>query len=674
MDFALLPPEINSARMYAGPGSGPMLAAAAGWDEVAAELETAASGCSSEISGLSGRWLGFSSLRMAAAGMRHVAFLQASAAQAAQTATQAYAAAAAYDAAFGMTVPPPVIAANRARLMVLIATNFLGQNTPAIAATEAEYATMWVQDATAMYGYAAESEVASALQPFDEPSQTTNPQGQADQARSLAQSTGQTATARTQSAMQMATKVANANSMPTVGPNGSTVYGPGTYAGGSINVGAGSSITVEQGATFAVNGTLTVDSGSTLTIESGSTFTIDTGASVTISSNSTVTMSSTSSFMISGAGTSVTIQGSTLTVQSGTIIANAGGTMSIEGSTVTINTGTVTVDIGGGTFNTVPVGGLLNGGGEITIKSSTITLTQYSQLGVATGGGELTIDHSSITLDAAELGVNTGGEMSIHGSTVTAGTDASTVTGVNPNIFVAANGPGASVDIGSSTVHVDSGSLAAQSGTVINIESSTVHVNAGSSTFVYDAPPVYATNPDGTPILGPDGNPLVYDAPPQNVPIPNSGIGDAVNPWVTAQPLGGDHITIEGSTITVGDGGHLGVGVNGGGEMTIHGSVVTVGPDGALTTQGHAVVSINGGVVSGIDGTDGVLTQPVTIESASVPSAPVDLSGAGSVASVTSSTATASSSSASASSSAASASAVVADSAIEPVIGPVDGG
>ena len=32
MDFAILPPEINSGRMYAGPGSGPMLAAAAAWD------------------------------------------------------------------------------------------------------------------------------------------------------------------------------------------------------------------------------------------------------------------------------------------------------------------------------------------------------------------------------------------------------------------------------------------------------------------------------------------------------------------------------------------------------------------------------------------------------------------------------------------------------------------
>lgn len=51
LDFAQLPPEVNSALMYAGPGSGPMLAAAAAWEALAAELQTTASTYDALITG-----------------------------------------------------------------------------------------------------------------------------------------------------------------------------------------------------------------------------------------------------------------------------------------------------------------------------------------------------------------------------------------------------------------------------------------------------------------------------------------------------------------------------------------------------------------------------------------------------------------------------------------------
>lgn len=38
-NFWALPPEINSTRIYLGPGSGPILAAAQGWNALASELE-----------------------------------------------------------------------------------------------------------------------------------------------------------------------------------------------------------------------------------------------------------------------------------------------------------------------------------------------------------------------------------------------------------------------------------------------------------------------------------------------------------------------------------------------------------------------------------------------------------------------------------------------------------
>ena len=59
MDFGALPPEINSGRMYLGPGPGTLLAASAGWESLAAELTDAASGYQSVIAGLTDEsWLG----------------------------------------------------------------------------------------------------------------------------------------------------------------------------------------------------------------------------------------------------------------------------------------------------------------------------------------------------------------------------------------------------------------------------------------------------------------------------------------------------------------------------------------------------------------------------------------------------------------------------------------
>jgi PPE-repeat protein len=166
LDFAALPPEVNSGLMYTGPGSGPMMTAAAAWDGLAAELYSSASFNGLVISDLTSVWLGPSSILMATAVTTFVSWMTATAGLAEATGMQAKAAVAAYEAAFAMTVPPPVIVANRALLMALIATNFFGQNTPAIMATEAQYMEMWAQDAAAMYGYQAAAQTASTLTPF----------------------------------------------------------------------------------------------------------------------------------------------------------------------------------------------------------------------------------------------------------------------------------------------------------------------------------------------------------------------------------------------------------------------------------------------------------------------------------------------------------------------------
>jgi PPE-repeat protein len=166
MSFSLIPPEINSALMYSGAGSSPLLEASTTWDGLAADLESAATQYQTAITNLTTEsWLGPSSARMATAAAPYIAWMQSTAAEAAQTGAQAKAAAAAYQTAYTSMVPPPLITANRTELTTLVANNFLGQNTGAIAQNEAEYLDMWIQDALGMDTYQLNSSSASGALP-----------------------------------------------------------------------------------------------------------------------------------------------------------------------------------------------------------------------------------------------------------------------------------------------------------------------------------------------------------------------------------------------------------------------------------------------------------------------------------------------------------------------------
>jgi PPE-repeat protein len=190
LDFGALPPEVNSARMYSGAGSGPLLVAASAWKSLAGELRSTALSYRAVLSALTEEeWHGPASTAMAAAAAPYVAWMNTTAVQAEQTASQAEAAAAAYESAFSATVSPPQIAANRAQQASLVATNVIGQNTAAIAANEAQYSEMWAQDAAAMYGYAGSSAVATDLDTFTAPQQSTDPAGTAAQSAAVDQAT-----------------------------------------------------------------------------------------------------------------------------------------------------------------------------------------------------------------------------------------------------------------------------------------------------------------------------------------------------------------------------------------------------------------------------------------------------------------------------------------------------
>lgn len=94
-----------------------MLVAAASWDALAAELASAAENYGSVIARLTGmHWWGPASTSMLAMSAPYVEWLERTAAQTKQTATQARAAAAAFEQAHAMTVPPALVTANRAEL------------------------------------------------------------------------------------------------------------------------------------------------------------------------------------------------------------------------------------------------------------------------------------------------------------------------------------------------------------------------------------------------------------------------------------------------------------------------------------------------------------------------------------------------------------------------------
>jgi PPE-repeat protein len=168
--YARLPPEINSALIFAGPGAAPLLAAAKAWDGLADDLASSASSFFSVTSDLAtGSWQGASAAAMMAVATQYVSWLSEAAAQAQAASSQASAIAAAFETALEATVQPAVVAANRNLAQALASTNHLGQNAPAIADIEAAYEQMWASDVVAMSGYHADASAAVAnLAPWQE--------------------------------------------------------------------------------------------------------------------------------------------------------------------------------------------------------------------------------------------------------------------------------------------------------------------------------------------------------------------------------------------------------------------------------------------------------------------------------------------------------------------------
>lgn len=217
-----MPPEVNSARIIAGPGPTPLMASAATWTSLAAELHTAAAMWQSITTTMLALWSGPSAIAMAAASASHAAWYTQAAVNAESTAAAATMAAGAYETAVASTVPIAMVLANRVQLAVLVATNILGQNTPAIMATETMYMEMWAQDAAAMGAYQAASAAATATLPQQTVQQPTS--GVGNQAAAVAQASATPAGAG-QDIISSITGLIDPNGVPWIGLDNGTVLG-----------------------------------------------------------------------------------------------------------------------------------------------------------------------------------------------------------------------------------------------------------------------------------------------------------------------------------------------------------------------------------------------------------------------------------------------------------------
>ena len=189
--WSAFPPEVNAGQLMAGDQGASIAAAAAAYEALAAALiaEGAKMAATAGTTAATG-WEGVGGAAMVATAMPYVAALEALSGWMQQSAASAAAIEQAYVTAKAAMIQVPVCTTNRTTQAGLVATNIIGQNTPAIIGLDTEYfGHFWTQNAGNMGGYEAivTPIIAGLGIPPPPAPMTANPAGPAGQAAAIGQ-------------------------------------------------------------------------------------------------------------------------------------------------------------------------------------------------------------------------------------------------------------------------------------------------------------------------------------------------------------------------------------------------------------------------------------------------------------------------------------------------------